>query len=220
MLESATGRAKELSTEPGDIFLVFLDLVGTKDFHCVTRIRTAKFSQGTFWGDGMIRGLLITGLLFAGTFVSADSFLVKPDPAMTQGDYCETSDPDFVDFRYSEKVAYCARNVSYWTKKAIYDQYQIPEKCRAEFTVDHYIPLFMGGSNHNGNLWPEHKLVKATRQNLEMDLYVEMKNGRIGQKEAIEIITQAKMHPPKVNPSRCMLDHMNVAAGPQQPEHQ
>lgn len=168
----------------------------------------------------MFRVTLISGLVFIGSFASADKFLVKPNPEMTQGDYCNSNDPDFVNYRYEEKIAYCARNVSYWKKKEIYDRYNIPEACRTEFTVDHYIPLFMGGSNHDGNLWPEHKRVKATRQNLEMDLYTEIKNNRISQREALEIITQAKTHPPKVEPSKCMLDNMNVAADGQDTQDQ
>ncbi len=154
----------------------------------------------------MIKAALILGMLLSGWMASAQNFPVKPNPEMTQGDYCDSEDPDFVDYRYQEKVPYCARNVSRWTKNEIYEQYDVPEKCRTEYTVDHYVPLFMGGSNQNANLWPEHKAVKATRQNLEMELYVELKNGRMTQSEALEIITQAKMHPPKVTPSKCHLD--------------
>jgi len=161
----------------------------------------------------MIRGtLLLLGLILTGSFATAANFPVKPNPEMTQGDYCNAQDPDFVDYRYEDKVPYCARNVSYWTKKEIYDHYNVPEKCRTEYTVDHFIPLFMGGSNHVANLWPEHKLVKATRQNLEMELYTEMKNGRMTQAQALEIITQAKMHPPKVQPSKC---HMETLVAPE-----
>ena len=153
-----------------------------------------------------MRGTLLLGLLFFTGLVGAENFPVKPNPAVTQGDFCNSKDPDFVDYRYTEKIPYCVRNVSRYTKAEIYDQYQVPEKCRAEYTVDHYVPLFMGGSNHNANLWPEHKLVKATRQNLEVELYNELKNGRMTQEEAVEIITQAKMHPPKVLPSKCHLE--------------
>lgn len=151
----------------------------------------------------MIRGTLLIGLILSGFVAGAENFPVKPNPEMTQGDYCSSKDPDFLEYRYTENVPHCVRNVSYWTKKDIYDDYRVPARCRGEYTVDHFVPLFMGGSNQIANLWPEHKLVKATRQHLEMELYTELKNGRITQTEALEIITQAKMHPPKVSPSEC-----------------
>ncbi len=156
----------------------------------------------------MIKGILLTILMLTGFTTVAENFPVKPNPAMTQGDYCNPRDPDFVDYRYNEKVPYCVRNVSYALKKEIYEVYRVPAKCRREYTVDHYVPLFMGGSNHEGNLWPEHKNVKATRQNLEMELYIELKNGRMTQAQALQIITDAKMHPPKVEPSKCHIDNM------------
>jgi hypothetical protein len=53
-----------------------------------------------------------------------------------------------------------------------------------------------------------------------MELYVEMKNGRMTRNEALEIITQAKMHPPKVQPSKCHLEHIEAPAGAQYAEYQ
>ena len=146
---------------------------------------------------------LLLSFMLGGSCALAENFPVKPDPHVTQGDFCNPRDPDFVDFRYEEKIAYCARNVSRYTKAEIYDLYDVPERCRREYTVDHYIPLFVGGSNHQVNLWPEHKSVKATRQNLEMNVYTELKNGRLTQQEAVEIITNAKLNPPEVAPSHC-----------------
>jgi len=165
----------------------------------------------------MIQGQVIRSTIFASLILSfsiawADNFPVKPDPKVTQGEFCTTDDPDFVNHRYEEKVAYCVRNVSRYTKTEIYDLYKVPERCRGEYTVDHYIPLFMGGSNRGVNLWPEHKNVKATRQNLEMELYTELKNGRMTQQEAVEIVTQAKLHPPRVTPSDCHLQNMQFPA--------
>lgn len=159
----------------------------------------------------MIRGLVVISLWLFGSNAVAVNFPVKPNPDVTQGKFCDTEDPDFVDYRYDEKVPYCIRNVSRHTKKEIYDLYGVPERCRGEYTVDHYIPLFAGGSNHNLNLWPEHKSVKATRQNLEMQIYTQIKNGRISQQDAVDIITEAKQNPPEVDPSDCHLEEMNVA---------
>jgi hypothetical protein len=84
------------------------------------------------------------------------------------------------------------RNVSSETKAKIYDLYKIPLHCRYRYTIDHFIPLSIGGDNSPANLWPEHKLVKKTRMSLEEDLFEELKQGTITQKEAIEQIIQTK----------------------------
>ena len=150
---------------------------------------------------------LIIGLFLGGFSASADQelFPTKPDPDVTVGDYCDEQDPDFVGYRYEDKVPYCIRKVSRHRKTRVYNQYHVPEDCRVEYTVDHYIPLFMGGSNEVANLWPEHRRVKATRQNLEQQLYLELRNGHITQSRAIEVVTEAKMNPPQVAPSECHL---------------
>lgn len=164
-------------------------------------------------GAGLTKLWFLLGLfVISGSLQAAPQFPVKPNPEVTQGDFCTTKDKDFVEYRYSEKIPYCIRNVSRYTKEEIYDMYEVPEKCRDEYTVDHYIPLSMGGSNQIVNLWPEHKTVKATRQNLEMEVYTELKNGRISQAEAVEIVTQAKLHPPPVSPSRCHLKKLDLPA--------
>lgn len=128
---------------------------------------------------------------------------VKPNPEYTKGDFCNPKDPDFMEYRYKERVPTCIRDVSWARKAQVYGEYKIPQKCWKYYTVDHYIPLFMGGSNKEVNLWPEHKDVKATRQNLEQELYEQMKGGQISQKRAIDVITHAKQHPPHVIPRGC-----------------
>lgn len=168
---------------------------------------------------GLTKSWFLLGLMiFVGSAQAAPQFPVKPNPEVTQGDFCTPKDKDFVEYRYKEKIPYCIRNVSRYTKEEVYDMYGVPEKCRTEYTVDHYIPLSMGGSNQVVNLWPEHKLVKATRQNLEMEVYTELRNGRISQAEAVEIVTQAKLHPPNVNPSKCHLKKLDFPAEAEQPQ--
>ncbi|HMN70062.1 MAG TPA: HNH endonuclease signature motif containing protein [Bdellovibrionales bacterium] len=122
---------------------------------------------------------------------------------MTSGDLCSKDDADFIGYRYEEKVPYCLRNVSYETKTEIYQEYGIPQKCRGEYTVDHFIPLALGGSNDKMNLWPEHKRVKATRQNLEIELYYQLRRGEITHEAAMAVIADAKMNPPAVDPTDC-----------------
>jgi hypothetical protein len=121
---------------------------------------------------------------------------------MTTGSTCTTSDPDFDRLRYGEQIPYCARNVSREEKALIYEAYGVPSRCRKEYTIDHFIPLSLGGTNHRDNLWPEAKSIKALRQDLELDLYKKMSQGQVTQAEAIKIIVDAKLRPPVNQPDR------------------
>jgi len=120
---------------------------------------------------------------------------MTPDAAETKGELCAVSDPDFSEYRYPEHIAYCERNVATSLKKKIYDEYGIPQSERKDYTIDHLIPLSLGGDNRRINLWPEHKAVKALRPNLEYDLYLKLRDGRISQDDAIDEILWAKFHP-------------------------
>src|SRR5690606_17608136 len=87
---------------------------------------------------------------------------------------------------------YCERNVAAWVKNRVYKIYKVPDKCRGRYTIDHKIPLALGGSNSQENLWPEHVLVKATRLELEDALYRQVNKGEISVETAIEIVLKAK----------------------------
>lgn len=128
-------------------------------------------------------------LLFA---CQAQAYPQTPDSVKTPGEVCTASDPDFTEYRYEEKIPYCERNVSSGRKDKIYDSYGIPENERNQYTIDHLIPLSIGGSNSDSNLWSEHLNLKYERGTLENDLYIQMKNGKITQKEAIRIILCSK----------------------------
>ena len=141
--------------------------------------------------------LLLTGVLFL--FQNANAFPTIPDPQQTVGQMCTTKDRDFTGYRYAEKIPYCHRNVSDGLKHAIYDSYKIPAKCRGRYTIDHFYPLSMGGNNNRQNLWPEHKMVKALRQDLEQDLFDRMAAGTLKQMNALAQIKEAKLHPPVQN---------------------
>lgn len=130
------------------------------------------------------------------------AFPFIPDPSMTEGSLCSPKDPDFQRYRYDEQIPYCKRNVSRGDKKDIYRAYGVPRECQKEYTIDHFIPLSIGGTNHRDNLWPEHKSIKALRQHLEEDLYKKISQGEITQGEAVRIITDAKWNPPVRNPNR------------------
>ncbi len=122
-------------------------------------------------------------------------FPITPVPGMTTGSTCDEDDPDFVEYRYPSHIAYCERKVDHRTKAAIYDAYNVPVHCRGSYTIDHFIPLALGGDNATINLWPEHKAVKATRQSLELQLFLQLRDGEIDQDTAIAEIEYAKWHP-------------------------
>jgi len=114
--------------------------------------------------------------------------IVPPIP----GSLCTPRDPDFKEYRYPEKIAYCKRNVTTQRKIDICARDGVYN--RRHYTVDHFIPLSMGGSNHDDNLWCQHEDLAVT--GLEYNLYRKMYRGDIGQSNAIRIIKKAKLNPP------------------------
>jgi hypothetical protein len=119
---------------------------------------------------------------------------VTPDLSVTPGDRCSDDDIDFVEYRYNEQMPYCRRNVWDALKNRVYKAYSIPEKCRHRYTIDHMVPLALGGSNNEKNLWPEHHLVKATRQALENELYWKVRAGTMSSDSAVQILYNAKVN--------------------------
>ncbi len=122
----------------------------------------------------------------------AFSFPLTPDPVMTTGELCSEEDPDFDHYRYAEQIPYCKRKVSYTRRQKIYDDYEIPTQCRHLYTIDHLIPLALGGNNSDQNLWPEHVGIKRTRVRLETQLYHAMRRGEMTQDEAVLLILEEK----------------------------
>lgn len=139
-------------------------------------------------------GLLV--LFFSMASFAFEGYPVIPDQKMTPGSLCSSQDRDFDGYRYREKVPHCRRDVSRGLKNRIYSQYGIPQRCRRSYTVDHFYPLSMGGNNSSKNLWPEHRLVKQLRFDLEQEVFDRLQEGRITQEEALETIYNAKMNPP------------------------
>ncbi|MCB0394357.1 MAG: HNH endonuclease [Bdellovibrionales bacterium] len=145
-------------------------------------------------------------ILLAGIFVSIPSwsfeFPIVPNSDWTFGSLCTQNDPDFRGLYYKENIPRCFRSVSSSTKARIYDRYGVPPKCRSQYTIDHFVPLSMGGTNHEDNLWPEHKSVKETRMNLELDVYHMLQDGEVNQETAIQMVVEEKVNPSfKVPPS-------------------
>lgn len=123
-------------------------------------------------------------------------FPFVPDSARTTGSLCNESDPDYRTNRYPERIAYCVRHVTNSRKSRIFEAYGVPAKCRKHYTIDHFIPLSLGGTNNEDNLWPEAKNIKALRYNLELELFEKLSDGKITQAHAVATIREAKLNPP------------------------
>jgi hypothetical protein len=119
-----------------------------------------------------------------------------PDFKRTPGHLCRPSDPEYVERRYKERIPYCRRAVPPEVIETVYRAYRIPEKKWADYTIDHLIPLALGGSNLRTNLWPEPKEVKSLRYNLEYELYLKLKDGTLTHSAAVRRVLQAKFNPP------------------------
>lgn len=147
--------------------------------------------------------LNLTATLFAATLFLAPpaiaEFPYTPEAA-TSGSVCTTRDSHFEEFRYPEQIPYCVRRVSSSLKKQIYDAYGVPSKCRKYYTIDHFYPLSLGGTNRTDNLWPEAKSIKNLRKNLETDLFQRLQRGTITQAQALTMIHESKMNPPIQDP--------------------
>lgn len=117
-----------------------------------------------------------------------------PHPNVTPGDICDTPSR----YRYPEHIAYCDRAVTptiKWKVIREYDEkfgYAIQEMNRNDFKIDHMIPLCMGGSNSEQNLWPQHKSVYEITDPLEYGLCNLMASGNMMQEEALYWIRLVK----------------------------
>lgn len=120
------------------------------------------------------------------------SIPVVPIEVLTPGDLCSEDDKDFTEYRYDSNMPYCKRNVSVNFRRRIYREYKVDSQCQHRYTIDHMVPLALGGNNDSKNLWPEHVLVKATRHRLELDLYWAVIRKEISVEEAVEIVIREK----------------------------
>jgi len=141
-------------------------------------------------------GLFILSLVFVSTGGGAD-FPRSPDGQMTPGTLCTRP----TSKRYAEQIPYCSRSVDGSVKQEVMRQYdrqlgfkttQLP---RAQFKIDHLIPLCMGGSNDAPNLWPQHQTIFLLTDRAEQLLCEKMAAGRIEQAEAVHLILDMKQRP-------------------------
>lgn len=114
----------------------------------------------------------------------------KPNSMFTYPDFCTHNSSELREIRYSQRIAVCHRSVSSSIKDEVYDLYQIPESDRSQYTIDHLIPLSLGGSNRIMNLWPQHR-DDSTAQ-LEFRLYLKVRDGDMLIQEAYNVILKEK----------------------------
>ncbi len=139
---------------------------------------------------------LVLMLVSSSLLAFGPQFPVGPNQKLTPGKLCDKP----TAHRYPEQIAYCERDVSYETKEILiknYDQklgFQIESMDRAEFKIDHFIPLCAGGSNDTVNLWPQHKSVYEITDPVEPLICEKMLNGRLKQADAINLIMKAKLN--------------------------
>lgn len=132
--------------------------------------------------------------VFAGETSAMAGFPTGPQLSVTSGKLCDRPS----SHRYPEQIAYCERDVTYETKEAIiteYDQrfgYSIKNLPRADFKIDHLIPLCAGGSNDVVNLWPQHKTIYAITDPLEPVICLKMSQGRLRQADAVALVIEGK----------------------------
>lgn len=134
-----------------------------------------------------MKGLLVSLFLVPSL---AFSFPTAPNPAVTFPTYCQKGEKDFKMVKYGD-VAICNRNVTIATKKKVYSLYSIPVNERVDYTIDHLVPLSLGGSNKITNLWPQHKSI--TSAPLEYKVFNDLESGVITYKEAVNIVLKYKI---------------------------
>lgn len=121
---------------------------------------------------------------------SANALVLRPDLIKTPGFYCTKENPDFKEFRYKEKVAICNRNVSQAKRDRIYKAYGVTKEEQVLYTIDHMVPLAMGGSNDELNLWPQPK--EITSAVLEFRVFNLINNDRLNIKESLDLVFSVK----------------------------
>ncbi len=112
-----------------------------------------------------------------------------PDPNLTPGDMYENiSLREICTHGYSSRI----RNVNPEHKQFIKRMYEIDPSEFSEYSIDHFIPLCLGGTNSLMNLWPQRitNVVYGTKEKAKSDdyLFQQVCDGQMSLKEAQRLI--------------------------------
>lgn len=118
---------------------------------------------------------------------------VTPDYSYTPGHLCSPDDPNFKEYRYAEHIPYCNRVVTQQMKQEISAHYGVLQSAWSGYEFDHLIPLAVGGDSSIDNLWPQPHAPGTPdgsegKDKLELQLYLQMRDGKITQAEAVKQI--------------------------------
>jgi hypothetical protein len=136
--------------------------------------------------------LILCSFAFAGPEIKGE-FPTQPDVELTPGSLCDRPS----QYRYPEKIAYCERDVDSQLKADVFREYRnlgwrLNLKNRDNYKIDHFIPLCMGGSNREDNLWPQHISIFSQTDLLEQMGCEKLKEGKIKQSQVIKLLIDAK----------------------------
>jgi hypothetical protein len=109
-----------------------------------------------------------------------------PDPLLTPGDFF----PDAtVEDTCTPRYATVARSVTKSERNAVFAAYGDPQDASL-YTLDHFIPLSLGGSNSVLNLWPEPVAVPGSHEKDKVEdyLHAAVCSGAISLADAREVI--------------------------------
>ena len=138
--------------------------------------------------------VVVVGLLVLVGTADAQQLRAYPDRALTPGSIDPSLTPKYIcSHSTSER-----RSVNTALKKSVFAAYNVPFEDRANYEVDHFIPLALGGlntctDNPTCNLWPEpHQKSfpeiapwgSETKDQLELRLYKMMCAGQISLHDA------------------------------------
>jgi hypothetical protein len=106
--------------------------------------------------------------------------LLLPNPKLTPGKLAQR-DKDL-------------HGVSIAMEQKVFNRYRIPWTRRAEFKIDHLIPLDLGGADHVENLWPQNLRIKPygyeRKELLTRCLLLRIAEGRITLAQAQTAVQQ------------------------------
>jgi hypothetical protein len=116
----------------------------------------------------MIRALALTALLVAAAAAAAQNLAIVPDPTLTTGAVRTT--------KLSDICSTPTSGLRHWSRERddrILAEYGLPTGSHPSVEIDHLIPLCLGGSDGDANLWPEPRRSIEPEWNAEKKDYLE-----------------------------------------------